>query len=474
VTDTPRHPHDAGDGSGGTEAAAAEPAAAEPAAAELAAGEPGQGELPMPFGDDYAADPAAVWERLLRAGPVHRVATPDGPPAWVVTAYREVHAGLLDERLSVCAVDARGVDYKGFDLPPALQAHLLNREPPDHTRLRALVAPAISPQQVDRFRPAVLDVVDALVEPIAAAGAGDLVADLAVPLPLFVICDVLGVPAAQRSELLEWAGRLLAAEPSQAPRARDTLAEMLRIVAGIIDTKRQPAARPHEHTGVTDGADAANVVETADLLTLLVRAHDDDGLLSGDELTSMIFYLLFVWYEVSVDLLSNGLLRLLRHPDEVAALRRSPESIGAAVEELLRLETPQALAAPRFPTRDVEIAGTRIPAGDTVLLSLAAADLDPARFPAGAGLDLDQATRAHLAFGQGVHTCLGAPLVRLQTELAIATLLQRCDALRLAIEPQHLRWRHGFRHRGLRELPITCQPQPPSAPTPPSTPTRDT
>ena len=407
----------------------------------------------MPFGEQYAADPAQVWLPLLAAGPVHRVATPDGPPAWVVTTYPEVHAGLLDPRLSVCTAHARGGDYKGFALPPALQAHLLNREPPDHTRLRALVAPAMSPQRIEQLRAAVQAGVDDLVAPIAAAGHGDLVAEFAVPLPLLVVCDLLGVPDEARAQLLEWARRLLAAEPDQVPRARDTLAGMLRIIDGIIQAKRR-----------TPGED---------LLTVLVQAHDQrhaagdpvgdpgtdgDGVLSGDELTSMIFYLLFVWYEPSVDLLSNGVLTLLRHPDQLALLRRQPDLIPAAVEELLRHETPQALAAPRFPIEDVEIADTRIPAGDTVLLSLAAANLDPARFPTGAAIAVEHATRAHLAFGQGVHTCLGAPLVRLQTELAIATLLRRCPELRLAIEPPALRWRHGLRHRGLRELPITCSP----------------
>lgn len=405
------------------------------------------GELEMPFGEAYAADPAAVWLPLLAAGPVHRVATPDGPPAWLVTSHREVHAGLLDPRLSVCVAHARGGDYKGFALPPALQAHLLNREPPQHTRLRALVAPAMSPQRIDQLRPALQRLVDELVEPIAAAGRGDLVADFAVPLPLLVVCDLLGVPDDARAQLLAWARRLLAAEPTQVPRARDTLAGMLRIIDGILDAKRRT---PHDR-----GA-------PEDLMSGLIQAHDDGthsaGGLSGDELTSMIFYLLFVWYEPSVDLLSNGVLTLLRHPSELARLRRQPELLPAAVEELLRYEAPQALAAPRFPTDDVEIAGTRIPAGDTVLLSLAAANLDPARFPAGADLDLDHAGRAHLAFGQGVHTCLGAPLVRLQTELAIGTLLRRCDELALAIEPDQLRWRHGLRHRGLRDLPIICSP----------------
>ncbi len=229
-------------------------------------------------------------------------------------------------------------------------------------------------------------------------------ATLAVPLPLLVVSDLLGIPPQARAQLQVWAGHLLAPEPSRAPRARDTLAHMSDIVAGILAAKR---AEPGD-----------------DLVSELIAAEDHGDRLSENELTSMLFYLIFVWYEVCVDLIANGLLTLLLEPARLAQLRERPEWIPLAVEELLRYESPQVFAAPRFPVEDVEIAGVRIPAGDTVLLALAAANRDPDRFTHPHVVDLER-DPAHLGFGAGIHMCLGAPLVRMQTAIVLRQLLQR-------------------------------------------------
>jgi cytochrome P450 len=388
---------------------------------------------PDPAGPD--AGPYAVWDRLRKQAAVHRIATPDGPPAWLVTRYRDVRAGLTDPRLSVHKANARGGDYQGFTLPPALDAHLLNRDGTDHARLRRLIGPALSPRRADDLRASVQAAADELLDAVAPTGRADLVADLAVPLPLLVACDLLGVPDEQRSLFRTWAANLLAPEPDQAPRARDTLGQMLGIVRGLIAARR---AAPGD-----------------DLISALVAARDDQDRLSEDELTSMLFYVLFVWYEISVDLFANAALTLLRRPDHLGALRERPDVLPAAVEELLRHETPQALAAPRFPLVDVEIGGTTIPAGDTVLLGLACANRDPDRFPGPDLLDLARDADGHLSFGLGAHTCLGAPLVRLEAEVVFGTLARRFPNLALAGDAERLRWRPGFRHRGLRELPVT-------------------
>jgi cytochrome P450 len=288
------------------------------------------------------------------------------------------------------------------------------------------------------MRADVEQVVDDLLGPMAARGDGtpvDLVAEFAVPLPMRVVCDLLGVPPGGRAALKQWADRLLAPRPGQVPRARDTLGEMAAIVTDLVSAKR---AHPGDN-----------------LASALVAAASEGGeRLSRDELTSMLFYLLFVWYEVSVDLLSNGILTLLRHPDQFAALRADSSGLARAVEELLRHETPQALATPRFPLEDIQIADVTIPAGDTVLLALAAANRDPHNFAAPEHLDLTRPAAPHLSFGAGIHTCVGAPLVRLQTSIALSGLLERFPDMRLAVDPGQLRWREGIRHRGVRELPV--------------------
>jgi cytochrome P450 len=393
-----------------------------------------------PFDAAFRADPQAGWDRLREQAAVHRVVTPEGPPAWLVTRAADVRAGLLDPRLSVDKRRSGGHDYQGFALPPELDSHLLNREGADHARLRRLIAPALTPHRIESLRGRIeaitTTLLDQLEELDGEPGARvDLVADYAVPLPLRVVGELLGVPAPEAAELEAWAGALLAPAAGPAPRARDQLATMARIVGGLIVAKQRAPGD--------------------DLTSALLGADADGERLSPHELTSMLFYLIFVWYEVAVDLMANGLLELLRRPHERAALAADPTRLPGAVEELLRYLTPQSLATPRFAVTDVEIAGTPIPAGDTVLLVLAAADHDPAAFPDPGRLDPGRDASGQLSFGAGLHRCIGAPLVRLQTEVAVGGLLRRFPALRPAFAEPDLRWREGFRHRGVRELPVT-------------------
>lgn len=388
----------------------------------------------MPFTAAFWADPGSGWDELRHQGAVHRIRTPEGPPAWLVTRYAHVQAALLDPRLSVAKAHARGDDYKGFSLPPALDAHLLNRDGSDHARLRRLVAPALSQHRIERARADVEAVCDRLLQKISLRQESpvDLLAHLALPLPMMVVCDLLGVSERDRVSVRAWAEQLLAPQPVQAPRARDTLGRMGLIVGDLIAAKR---AQPGD-----------------DVTSALIAARDEGDRLSQDELTSMIFYLLFVFYEVTVDQLSNALLAVAGRDRRENLQGRA--QIAALVDELLRHEAPQLLATPRFPIQDLQIAGVMIPAGDTVLLALAAANRDPDRFTDPQILAPARDVNPHLAFGAGIHRCLGAPLVRLQTEVALSQVVRRWPALRLAVEPSDLRWREGMRHRGVRELPV--------------------
>lgn len=373
-------------------------------------------------------DPYLLFAELRGQGPVHHVSLPDGERAWIVTRYDDVRQGLTDPRLSLEKRHATG--YRGFRLPPALDANLLNMDPPDHTRLRRLVTTAFTPRRVEALRPRIQQVTDGLLDRIAPDGRADLVASFAEPLPITVISELLGVPVDDRADLRAWTNAMLAGG-ADAPAA---MGDIVRLLVRLIRDRRQ-------HPG-------------DDLLSSMIIARDADDRLTADELTSLAFLILFAGYENTVNLLSNGVLALLRRPDQLAALRADPALIGAAVEELLRHQTPAPVALRRFPTEDVRIGGVTIPAGDTVLLAVASANRDPARFTDPDELRLDRAEAAHLSLGHGIHYCLGAGLARLEATVALGTLVRRFPDLRLAVPPEELSWLPSYRTRSLRRLPV--------------------
>ncbi|MGW1048177.1 cytochrome P450 family protein [Streptomyces sp. NPDC002586] len=377
--------------------------------------------------------PYDVYRRLRDTAPVQRVTGPDGAPAWLVTRYEDVRAALADPRLSLDKRHASDGTYKGFALPPALDANLLNMDPPDHTRIRRLVGRAFTPHRVQQLREPIRRTADRLLDAFGPHGTTDLVAAYAAPLPITVICDLLGVPESHRLDFRVWTDALVAPDPARPGAAREAVAAMLGFFTGLLAAKR---------------------AETADdLLSDLIAVRDEDGdRLSEDELMSLTFVILFAGYENTVQLIGNAVLGLLQHPDQLAALRKDPTHIPAAVEELARYEGPALLAIRRFPVEDVTIGGVTVPAGETVLVSLSAANRDPARFPDPDRLDLSRDATGHLALGHGIHYCLGAPLARAETEIALAALLERFPEL--ALNDDELRWRPSLRARGLLALPV--------------------
>ncbi|RPF41103.1 cytochrome P450 [Streptomyces sp. Ag109_G2-6] len=387
--------------------------------------------LPQPFGEGFAADPYAVYARLRAEGSVHRVALPDGAPVWLVTHEADVRAGLADGRFSVDKRHSRG-GFKGFSLPPALDANLLNIGPEDHLRLRRLVAQGFTPRHVEGMRTAVQAAVDAfadrLVARLEAEGTADVVAEFARPLPLKVIGDLLAVPEEEYGRFAGWIGSMLL------PGSGEELAGAVRSVHGyLVELVAARRAAPGD-----------------DILSGLIAARDSGDRLGEDELVSLAFLILMAGSENVQHLISGGLLTLLTH-----GLER-PELLPEAVEELFRYAVPNHTAIRRFPTEPVEIGGVRIPAGDTVLFSIASAHRDPARYPDPDRFDPGRADKAHLALGHGVHYCLGAPLARTQVTLALGTLLRRLPGLRPAVPVRELEWSTTFRFRALRALPVTA------------------
>ncbi|MFD8869560.1 cytochrome P450 [Streptomyces sp. NPDC059590] len=389
-------------------------------------------------------DPHPAYAALREAGPVHRISGPDGRPAWLVTRYDDVRRALADPRLSLDKSNALPGNFRGFALPPALDANLLNMDPPDHTRVRRLVSKAFTPARVERMREPVRRAADELLDAVEPAGRADVIAAYAGPLPITVICDLLGVPQRDRRDFRAWSDALIAPDPARPHLAKEAVGSMLRFFTGLIASKRE---QPGD-----------------DLLSDLIAVRDDAGggegtgpggdRLTEDELTSLAFLLLLAGYENVIHLIGNSVLALLDHPELLRELRERPAGLAAAVEEFARHDGPAPLAIRRFPLEDLEIGGVTVPAGETVLLSLASANRDPGHFKEPDRLDPNNGRMGHLAFGHGIHYCLGAPLARLETETALDALLSRLPGLRLDMPRAELRRRPTIRAHGLISLPV--------------------
>ncbi|MET7343334.1 cytochrome P450 [Streptomyces sp. NPDC058369] len=383
-------------------------------------------------GDDLINDPYGVYQRLRSASPVHRITGPDGSPAWIVTRYDDVRQALQDSRLSLDKRHSTG-GYAGFALPPALDANLLNMDPPDHTRLRRLVGSAFTPGRIQRLREPIRKTAEQLLDPLGEHGRIDLIPSYAAPLAITVICDLLGVPDHHRVDFRGWTHALVAPDPARPAATREAVAAMLGFFTELLADKRR---RPAD-----------------DLLSDLIGVREASDALGDDELMSLAFLLLLAGFENTVHLLGNAVFALLRHPRQLALVREDPALLPGAVEELARFDGPALLAIRRFATEDLVLGGVTVGAGQTVLLSLAAANRDPERFEDPDRLDIGRTATGHLALGLGIHYCLGATLARTETEIALATLFARLPDLRVAadVEP---RWRPSLRSRSLTALQV--------------------
>lgn len=391
-------------------------------------------EAPELFDTALLHDPHGGYGRLRAQGPALRTTTPDGAPVWLVTRHADVRAGLTDPRLSLNKATATSSGQHGASMPAELDAHLLNMDPPDHNRLRRLVAPAFTPRNIARLRPAVQQRTDALLDTFHH-GSADVMADLATPLALAVICDVLGIAEQDRRDFRTWTNALRSPAPDAARASRQALKDMHAFLVALITHKRS-------HPG-------------DDLLTQMISARDHDDRLSEAELVAMSFLLLFAGYDNSANLIGTTVLALLTHPDQLDSLRSGTLDIARVVEEVLRWNGPSMLASRRFAREPVQIGDARIAAGERIWMSLASANRDPQAFGDPEQFNADRPENSHLGFGHGIHFCLGAALARLEVETAVLTLLRRYPSLRLAGLATEPTWCDSFRNRGLLRLPVT-------------------
>lgn len=390
-----------------------------------------------PLLPEFHANPYPFYHRLRAQEPVHQ----SSMGFWVLTRYDDVVMVLRDPRFGRQGFHSMlaGV-YASPTNPDPLPPSMLFQDPPDHTRLRALVNKAFTPRVIEEMRPHIQDIVDGLVDRVQGTGTMDVIADLAYPLPVKVICEMLGVPAGDHETIRRWSADLArsldaiglptdAEVREQGTQARRALGEYFRAL--IPERRRQPRA---------------------DLLTALIAAEESGDRLTERELLAMCILLFVAGHETTVNLIGNGIFALLRHPAELQRLRQEPPLIASAVEEFLRYDSPVQRTA-RIPTCDVEIEGHKIPHGAMVVAVIGAANRDPAHFSDPDRLDIARLANRHVAFGFGIHFCLGAPLARLEAQMAIGTLVQRAPHLRLATEAPE--WRESSTLRGLKALPIT-------------------
>ncbi|MFJ7328250.1 cytochrome P450 [Streptomyces cyaneofuscatus] len=385
------------------------------------------------LGDDFTRDPYPVYAALRAKGPVHRVRIPEGTHAWLVVGYEAGRTLLADQRLSkqwAKASPALGVTKVSAG------TSMLSSDTPDHTRLRKLVAREFTPRRMEQLTPRVQEMTDELLDRMLAAPdrRADLVEALSYPLPMNVICELLGVPFLDRTAFREWSNQ--AVSSVDASKRDSSTRAMAAYLTELLQDKR---ARPGE-----------------DLMSALIHTADDGGdRLSADELMGMAWLLLVAGHETTVNLITNGVHNLLAHPEQLALLRSDFGLIDNAVEEILRFEGPVETPTYRFTTEPVDIDGTVIPGGgELVLVAMSDANRDPARYPDAARFDITRDARGHIAFGHGIHYCLGAPLARIEARVAIRSLLERCPELRLTADPATLDWRTGLLMRGPLSLPV--------------------
>ncbi|MFJ8229738.1 cytochrome P450 [Streptomyces sp. NPDC094448] len=386
----------------------------------------------------FEQDPHALYDMLRIEAPVRRVIAPGGLTVWLITRYDDAKSALIDPRLSKnVEIGQKVIERNTTDEATAmvfateLSTHMLNTDPPDHTRLRRLVNKVFTMRAVEKLRPRIEEITTELLDAMEGQEQVDLMRAFAYPLPISVICELLGVPTVDRDRFHGWVSAQLSGDPEKIAQAAPSLLGYLHeLVAG-------------KRTAPAD-----------DLLTGLVHASDDGDKLSPQELVSMAFLLLVAGHETTVNLIGNGMFALLRHREQFAALRADPSLLPGAIEEFLRYEGPVNTASLRYTTEPVELSGVVIPEGELVVVSLASANRDNAQYPDGGSLDVHRQAGANLAFGHGIHYCVGAPLARLEAQIAFGRLFERFPEMTLAADPADFRWRPGTVLRGLETLPI--------------------
>jgi cytochrome P450 len=392
----------------------------------------------------FKADPYPFYARLRAEAPVWRTTLSDKRTAWIVTRYEDVAGVLKDDRMAKDPLNAQDPEQlarepwvPGFLKP--LERNMLDVDEPDHRRLRTLVSKAFTPRLIERLLARIERICLELLDDMERNGKTELVGDYALPLPATVIAELLGIPASDHRKFHRWSNRIVSISSGRDVwKALPAALSFLRYLRKMVERRR---SQPED-----------------DLMSALIQAEEAGDKLGQDELLAMAFLLLVAGHETTVNLIASGTLALIEHPEQLEKLGRDPSLIKPAVEELLRYTSPVEIATERYARQDLEIAGKVVPRGELVLAVLGSANRDERYFENPDGLDLARDPNKHLAFGRGgVHHCLGAPLARMEGQIALTALLQRFPGLRLAVSPESLWWHTGLFLRGLERLPLILE-----------------
>jgi cytochrome P450 len=394
------------------------------------------------YTDEFAADPYPAFAKLREDSPVCPVTSPRFD-SFLITRFDDAKAALNDPRLSK---DLYGPEQHFLRIfgpnSEAINKNMLNSDPPEHSRLRRITSRAFAPRRIEALRPRVAEIVRDLLDKVVPQGQADLMHDFAIPLPMMVISELLGIPAADHDKVLAWTQVIRESGSSGRPPLEERAAvqeaqlQLHHYLADVIQAKRaQPPAD--------------------DMISSLIEACDQDGQLSERELVSTTFLLLFAGHQTTADFIGNAMVALLTNPEQLELLLRTPELLPSAVEELLRFDGPLPVASPRIATEDLEYRGVHIPAGSIVGVAINAANHDPDAFADADRLDLSRERGPHMGFGHGVHYCLGVTLARIEAQIGIGALLRRLPGLRLALPVEDLRRLPAASpFRGLIDLPV--------------------
>jgi cytochrome P450 len=401
------------------------------------------------FEPEFNRDPYPLYKELREQGPA-RHAVIYNLPVWLVTRYAEGRQALADPRLKHdrkhATAEAREkgpwlfvTEALGFD------KYMLASDPPDHTRLRKMVNKVFTPRRVEALRPWIQQITDDLIREFLPKGQADMVDELAYPIPIMVITELLGVPEGDRPDVRRWAEAFSSSGASDPAAVVDGFTNMKNYFAELSERKRAKIQSGDRSEG--------------DMLASLI-ATKEEGLqeLDANEVLAMCFQILVGGFETTANMISNGVLALLQHPDQLAALRADLSLIPNAIEEMIRYDAPVKQPWFRFTTEDVPIGDVVVPAGSVVVVNLAAANRDPDRYPDPDTFDIRRDASGQLGFSHGPHFCTGAPLARVEAEITFRTLLESCDNLKMMIDTSELEWRPSPSMRILNHLPVSFTP----------------
>lgn len=392
--------------------------------------ESNESSRPAFFTKEFTHNPYPVYEKLRKDEPVFRVMFPHGEFGWIITRYEDAVQILKDPRFSKDVVRRYGAENQSI-----FSNNMLFSDPPDHKRLRGLVQKAFTPKLVANMRSHIQDIADDLLDNLPSQEKMNLIDDFAFPLPIIVISEILGVPAQDRDQFRIWSNTVIDASTAESAELFEQHSKEFTdyLTAWFAKVRQDPGT---------------------DLISQLVIAEESGQQLTEQELLGVVSLLIIAGHETTVNLIGNGILALLEHPEQRELLINQPELIHNAIEEMLRYNGPVEFSTSRWALEDIEFRGEHIAQGELVIVALDSANRDEQQFKDADIFDITREKSSHLAFGKGIHLCLGAPLARLEGEIAVSTLLNRFPNMQLQADVNELEWRPGMIVRGVKEIPV--------------------